>query len=190
MNINNALKYIIKKRGVRHLLVECKNPLSFNFNNDPYAVIDYGSRKAFESQGLIKGEWWQVRLDKYYILPISYRIKTFNLNPNQTHMKEWNLLASNDNNTWVSIDSQNTPDLNNKSVEKIFPLDTNKTMKAPFSYFRIENIKNIAGTYRLSLSEFDINGIVYNVLFCSNGRKCYRTFSLSNFFFVVCLLES
>ena len=99
MNINNALKYIIKKRGVRHLLVECKNPLSFNFNNDPYAVIDYGSRKAFESQGLIKGEWWQVRLDKYYILPISYRIKTFNLNPNQTHMKEWNLLASNDNNT-------------------------------------------------------------------------------------------
>lgn len=181
MKKNSSIKYIIKKYGFKSVLTECKNPIDAS-TCDPRAPVEYDSGKAFETQGSEAGEWWQVKLNKHYIIPLSYRVKSIDRLKNRTHMKIWHLHASNDNKTWVTIDSRSSSVLNDYHAESIFTLNEVNTTKTPFSYFRIEIVQSHGGTkMRLSISEFDICGIIYGPLICSNRMPKYHSNSIISF---------
>ena len=85
----------------KNVIVESNNPMitSSNINADPYAVVSYGSEKAFETNGNNPDEWIQIKIKKYRISASEYRVKTFTARANFSHMKQWKLMASNNNRT-------------------------------------------------------------------------------------------
>ena len=180
MNRTGVLKYIVKRGHKKNLFIESSNPMYEygTLNNDPSVIVDYGSGKTFETQGSKSGEWLQIKINRYYIIPFSYRIKTFGYEAGKTHLKQWNLLASNDNKTFVTIDSISSDALNSQNAEQTFELNEEKVGKTPFSYFRIVCLLNHQGGYRLSLREFDINGVVYSNLIYSNRIKNSRDINI------------
>lgn len=158
--VNNIFKNIIEKRGYDDLIIESDNPIrtETGINADPRVIVEYGTNQSYETHGDKQGEWVQVKMKHNYVTPTSYRIKSFYGQSGTSHMKEWILFASNDNKTWSKIDSQNTSVLNKPYTEETF---YPTSIQTSFSIFRIVLYQSCLSyrLYRLSISEFDINGI-------------------------------
>ena len=171
-------------RNGKRSYIKCESPFPL-YGNSLFNVIEYNSGKSFETKGDISNEWWQISVDRYYISPNSYRIKTFNNDPGHTHLKSWNLSASNDNETWTIIDSQNNrADMNYPNITVQFNISNFETF---FRFFRITLIEshNHNIPKRLSFSEFDVYGVILTSIFAT---RCAQTRMRVNFVYFVVLL--
>ena len=168
-------------RSGKKSYIKCESPFPLS-NYDPFNAINYNSWLRYETQGNVSNEWWQISVDKYYISPKSYRIKTFNNDPGHTHLKSWNLSASSNNVTWTIIDSQkNRADMNSPSISVQFNISNFETF---FRFFRITLIEshNNEIPKRLSFSEFDINGVIRSNIFAT---RCAQTRKQATFVYLV-----
>ena len=176
-------------RSGKKSCIRCESPYPLNSNNDPSAVIEYNSVKKFETKGTITNEWWQISVDRYYISPKSYRIKTFHLGSGYSHPKSWTLSASSNNVTWMTIDNQSNVDKTNVgNTSFTFKI---KNFETFFKYFRItllesHDITN-GWTKRLSFSEFDVYGAIQSVIYATRCAKSNKNIS---FVFLIILLIS
>ena len=170
----------IFERLTRHgkeSLIKCESLLPLS-GSDPKALIQYNSTKNFETNGSIPNEWWQISVDRYFISPKSYRIRTCNFPENNSHPKTWNLSASSNNVTWTIIDSQkDRTDTNVASTDFSFKINNFETF---FRYFRITLIESHAHSYpkRLSLNEFDVYGVIRSNIYAT---RCVQEKSLISF---------
>lgn len=166
------------------IIVESNNPIqpSTHKNSNPYSIVCYGSGKAFETNGDKNEDWVQIKVKKFQISVNSYRIKTFYYSSNYSHLKKWELRASNDNRTWETIGSEDTDALNKNDVEETF----HTTSKKRFSIFRIVIFESWYKDLpkRLSLSEFDVNGEIYPYKKCSQINRNRFINSLFAFIFI------
>jgi len=89
------------------------------------------------------------------ICPEKYLLQSAPLPTNSFHLKNWKLLAKNELNAWVELDShQNCSDLNGISQTHIYPLQC----KQSFYIFRLlQTGVNWADSNILSLKKFDIS---------------------------------
>ena len=173
------------KRGKKGL-IKCEFPFPLG-NSDPYSVINYGSGMFFETASTVSGEWWQISASGYYLSPKAYRIKTFSFASGHTHLKAWKISGSSNNVTWTIIDTQeNQDELNAPNKTKEYPL---KNFETFFKYIRITIVANHNPNgyeQRLSLSEFDVYGVMQAHLYvtkCMQSKR-YTTFSQV----ILCLL--
>ena len=85
----------------KNILVEANNPMPLenNLKSNPFNIVCYGSGKSFETNGDRKGDWVQIKVKRFRISAVSYRIKTFDWGTSFSHLKKWELRASNDNKT-------------------------------------------------------------------------------------------
>lgn len=179
---------IAKTGGYDNLVVESNNPMitSTHVNADPHVIIEYGSSKAYETNGNSPGEWIQVKIKNLYVMPTSYRVKTFYCSQGASHMKEWKLLASNNNITWTRLDIKDNSTLNGANKEATFYF---RPIKKAFSIFRIVLFKSFHSNYpyRISLSEFDVNGVIR--LWSESAKTKRKVFFICLFLFEIIMIK-
>ena len=159
----NVIKYLQERGFSNRIHAFSKNTYEDKY---PHNVLNYDTSNPFESLSKEDNEWWQVSFDNLYIIPFQYRIKTINYLANHSHPKSWVIKASNDNSTWTEI-SKITKDnsLNGNLRESLFNIHSDIELPA-FSHFRMiikaNHRTNDQLTQRLSLSGFEINGVIKN----------------------------
>ena len=158
--VRNILKTMIFRNHKNYDFLQCNSSSKLINESDCSILFDYWNGEGFQTQG-VENDWIDIHITTFEIIPNSYKIFSFGTSANLSHMKTWNLSASNNGEEWDIIDKQeNVTELNNPNAVKVFPLHY---ISRSYSYFRITLIESWDGTTtevsrRLSIKHIDFNG--------------------------------
>ena len=158
--IRNILKSAIIRNHRKDDFLNCSSSAPLYNHSDCSNLYDYWNVVRFETKGN-GNDWVQIHIKTFEILPNSYTIYSFNNAPNHSHMRTWNLSASENGENWDIIDTQeDVEELNNKDAIKTFPLHN---VLQSYSYFRITLIqswddRSNEARHRLSIRNIDFSG--------------------------------
>ena len=168
--VKNILETLINRYKNNNFL-DCSSSPPFN-SYVCSTIYKYGSGIRFETNGSEPGEYVQIHIKNFFIIPNQYRIKSFEMQSGHTHLKSWVLSGSNDNQNWLQIHfKENEDQLNHKYAEKYYPIEDENALHTPFSYFRLTVIQSWSSRtpFRLSLSEIDFSGRIIHGSYYSCG---------------------
>ena len=132
--------------------------------NIPKNVFDFKNKnKRLETNRDIKDSFFSFTLKNISITVSHYRIRSANEKENQSHLKNWTLYGSNDNNIWTLIDRRtDITSLNGPLFSSIFMIDN---PKGPFSTYKINETESYNFPTKIMFSEIDLYDNFYQKTF-------------------------
>lgn len=124
--------------------------------NEPYFVIEYGSNNCWHTDP-VPYSWIQFDFKTRKVSLWSYTLKTYNMNKNSSHLKEWAITGSNDGSNWELLDGHDTARLNHSGASHTFQCKYHT--RTFFRYIRLTCTgPNHGGNNYLVLSEIEFFG--------------------------------
>ena len=106
-----------------------------SFDRNPLNTIDYKNKNSrLETSGGVDN-FFKITFKETKLLVNAYRIRSGNTSKNSSHMKNWSLYGSNDEQNWVLLDrKENNAALNGPYFTNLFKI---KRPQESFSSFKI-----------------------------------------------------
>ena len=155
---------------IRHNITYESSPVLSNYS--PLNLFGVG---RFETEGKNPNEYVAFCINDAYIIPKAYRIKAVNSPQYNSHMKSWLFHGASQNSSeWTQLDNKtDNSDVRGLGKEKTFPINN----AGAFKCFKITIIcsHNPSLPYRLTLYDFDINGmLLVKNCSCKNARSRFN----------------
>ena len=132
-------------------------------DRNPLNAIDYKDKNSrFET---LEGadNFFKITFKETKLLVNAYRIRSGNTSKNSSHMKNWSLYGSNDEQNWVLLDrKENNAALNGPYFTHIFKI---KNPQGPFSSFKINETDSWCLFKKMMFGEFDVYDTSLNDLY-------------------------
>ena len=154
---------IIQKYSNISNLISISSSTYVSFDKNPLTVIDYDNKTSRLETNRNADNFFKITFKESKLLINAYRIRSGNTGVNSSHLKNWSLYGSNDEQNWVLLDrKENNAALNGPYFTHIFKI---KNPQGPFSSFKINETDSWCLFKKMMFGEFDVYDTSLNDLY-------------------------